>query len=121
LCLASNVRSQQFLLIGETFAPAPHDLPAQDQKACAGGPHLTPARLKEFLGAMKGVSHGPNVGIAYASNETNYCPRCQTEGELLADRSSPLAKRQHRYRAATVRHLAKPRIWPPIRVRVRSG
>lgn len=25
--------------------------------------------------------------IVYASNETNYCPRCQTEGRLLADRS----------------------------------
>jgi formamidopyrimidine-DNA glycosylase len=25
--------------------------------------------------------------IRYASNETNYCPRCQTGGCLLADRS----------------------------------
>jgi formamidopyrimidine-DNA glycosylase len=25
--------------------------------------------------------------IRYAGNETNYCPRCQTEGKLLADRS----------------------------------
>ena len=25
--------------------------------------------------------------IRYASNEINYCPRCQTEGRLLADRS----------------------------------
>lgn len=25
--------------------------------------------------------------IAYAENETNYCPRCQTNGKLLADRS----------------------------------
>jgi len=25
--------------------------------------------------------------IAYASNETNYCPRCQTEGRMLADRA----------------------------------
>lgn len=24
--------------------------------------------------------------IAYAANETNYCPRCQTEGKVLADR-----------------------------------
>jgi formamidopyrimidine-DNA glycosylase len=32
--------------------------------------------------------------IRYASNETNYCPRCQTEGRLLADRSlSRLLKR----------------------------
>jgi formamidopyrimidine-DNA glycosylase len=25
--------------------------------------------------------------IRYASNETNYCPKCQTGGRLLADRS----------------------------------
>jgi formamidopyrimidine-DNA glycosylase len=25
--------------------------------------------------------------IRYASNETNYCPHCQTTGKLLADRS----------------------------------
>ena len=32
--------------------------------------------------------------IRYADNETNYCPRCQTGGKLLADRSlSRLLKR----------------------------
>jgi formamidopyrimidine-DNA glycosylase len=25
--------------------------------------------------------------IVYAENETNYCPRCQTGGKLLADRA----------------------------------
>src|SRR5262245_7305989 len=25
--------------------------------------------------------------ILYAENETNYCPRCQTQGRVLADRS----------------------------------
>ena len=25
--------------------------------------------------------------IVYAENETNYCPRCQTAGKVLADRS----------------------------------
>ena len=25
--------------------------------------------------------------IRYAENETNYCPRCQTNGKVLADRS----------------------------------
>ncbi len=25
--------------------------------------------------------------IRYAENETNYCPRCQTDGRVLADRS----------------------------------
>lgn len=32
--------------------------------------------------------------IRYASNETNYCPRCQTEGKLLADRSLSRLLRQ---------------------------
>lgn len=29
----------------------------------------------------------PIQRIVYAENETNYCPRCQTEGKVLADRS----------------------------------
>ena len=29
----------------------------------------------------------PVQRIRYANNETNYCPRCQTEGKLLADRA----------------------------------
>ena len=29
----------------------------------------------------------PVQRIRYASNETNYCARCQTEGRLLADRA----------------------------------
>ena len=29
---------------------------------------------------------GPIQRIRYAANETNYCPACQTEGKLLADR-----------------------------------
>jgi formamidopyrimidine-DNA glycosylase len=31
---------------------------------------------------------GSNIQrIVYADNETNYCPRCQTDGKILADRS----------------------------------
>ena len=33
------------------------------------------------------VCGSPVQRIAYADNETNYCPRCQTEGRLLSDRS----------------------------------
>ena len=33
------------------------------------------------------VCETPVQRIRYASNETNYCPRCQTEGRLLADRA----------------------------------
>ena len=29
----------------------------------------------------------PVQRIRYASNETNYCPQCQTGGKLLADRA----------------------------------
>jgi formamidopyrimidine-DNA glycosylase len=33
------------------------------------------------------VCLSPVQRIVYAENETNYCPRCQTRGKLLADRS----------------------------------
>ena len=33
------------------------------------------------------VCAGPVQRIVYAENETNYCPRCQTGGKLLMDRS----------------------------------
>ena len=33
------------------------------------------------------VCGAPVQRIVYAENETNYCPRCQTGGKLLADRS----------------------------------
>ncbi|HYM11271.1 MAG TPA: zinc finger domain-containing protein, partial [Bryobacterales bacterium] len=33
------------------------------------------------------VCQAPVQRIRYAENETNYCPRCQTGGRLLADRS----------------------------------
>jgi formamidopyrimidine-DNA glycosylase len=36
----------------------------------------------------------PVQRIRYASNETNYCPRCQTGGNLLADRSLSLLLRK---------------------------
>ena len=33
------------------------------------------------------VCRAPVQRIRYADNETNYCPECQTEGRLLADRA----------------------------------
>ena len=33
------------------------------------------------------VCAAPVQRIVYADNETNYCPRCQTGGKVLADRS----------------------------------
>jgi formamidopyrimidine-DNA glycosylase len=55
-----------------------------------------PEKVTAFRAGM--AAHGrygepcPNCGakiqrIRYASNETNYCARCQTKGKLLADRS----------------------------------
>jgi formamidopyrimidine-DNA glycosylase len=55
-----------------------------------------PERVTAFRSGM--AVHGrfgkpcPRCGtaiqrIVYAENESNYCPRCQTEGKLLADRS----------------------------------
>ena len=63
-------------------------------RAEAGG--AFPAKVTAFRDGM--AVHGrfkepcPVCGtavqrIAYAENEVNYCPRCQTEGRLLADRS----------------------------------
>ena len=33
------------------------------------------------------VCNAPVQRIVYADNESNYCPRCQTEGRILADRA----------------------------------
>jgi formamidopyrimidine-DNA glycosylase len=55
-----------------------------------------PEKVTAFRGGM--ATHGrygqpcPVCGtkiqrIRYASNETNYCPQCQTDGKLLADRA----------------------------------
>ena len=47
-------------------------------------------RQPGHAGLGKGDEHALDAAvqrIRYASNETNYCPRCQTGGKLLADRS----------------------------------
>jgi formamidopyrimidine-DNA glycosylase len=46
---------------------------------------LSPLRLTSRL-TTGPVCSTPVQRIRYASNETNYCPRCQTGGRLLADR-----------------------------------
>ena len=52
--------------------------------------HRAPSGLKWEPGTV--VLPCPVCGtkvqrIVYAENETNYCPTCQTEGRILADRS----------------------------------
>ncbi len=65
-------------------------------KLCAEAAERFPEKVTAFRPDM--AVHGrygkpcPDCGTAiqrirYADNETNYCPRCQTEGRVLADRS----------------------------------
>lgn len=42
------------------------------------------------------VCQTPVQRIRYADNETNYCPRCQTDGKLLADRAMSRLLKQDR-------------------------
>ncbi|HMR29622.1 MAG TPA: DNA-formamidopyrimidine glycosylase family protein [Geminicoccaceae bacterium] len=64
-------------------------------RLCAEADEAFPEKVTAFRKGM--AAHGrygepcPDCGTAiqrirYASNEANYCPRCQTEGRLLADR-----------------------------------
>ena len=51
-----------------------------------------PAFCRDCLSDAKADAPCPACGspvqrIVYASNETNYCARCQNGGQLLADRS----------------------------------
>ena len=65
-------------------------------RLCREAEHRFPEKVTAFREGM--AVHGrygkpcPRCGekiqrIRYADNETNYCPRCQTGGKLLADRS----------------------------------
>ena len=50
--------------------------------------------------------------IRYAANETNYCPKCQTGGKLLADRSLSRLLREDWPR--TLEELEALKTAPPI-------
>jgi formamidopyrimidine-DNA glycosylase len=56
--------------------------------------------------------------IAYADNETNYCPRCQTGGKLLSDRS--LARLLHDDWPRTIEELEE-RLPAPRKAGPESG
>jgi formamidopyrimidine-DNA glycosylase len=61
-------------------------------EAAAGFPENVTAFRKEMAVHGRYGEPCPVCGTAiqrirYAENETNYCPRCQTEGKLLADRA----------------------------------
>lgn len=62
------------------------------EEAAGGFPEKVTAFRKEMAVHGKYKQPCPVCGtavqrIAYADNETNYCPRCQTEGRILSDRS----------------------------------
>ena len=49
---------------------------------------LAPASIVKYEDVVPGIVRTrPVQRIRYRDNETNYCPRCQTEGRLLADRA----------------------------------
>ena len=65
---------------------------AASAEAGDGFPEKVTAFRKEMavhgkFGEPCPVCQTPVQRIRYADNETNYCPRCQTGGKLLADRS----------------------------------
>jgi formamidopyrimidine-DNA glycosylase len=73
-----------------------HSLQEWTQRLRQEAGHKFPEKVTAFRERM--VAHGrygqpcPVCGtkiqrIRFASNETNYCPQCQTEGKLLADRA----------------------------------
>jgi len=73
-----------------------HSLQEWTQRLREQTGHKFPEKVTAFREGM--AAHGrygqpcPVCGtkiqrIRYASNETNYCPQCQTEGKLLADRA----------------------------------
>lgn len=69
-----------------------HFLQLLRQKAAGGFPQKVTAFLPEMaahgkFGQPCPRCHGPIQRIAYAANESNYCPACQTGGKLLADRA----------------------------------
>ena len=68
-------------------------------------------------GAPCPVCHTPVQRIRYANNEANYCPTCQTEGKLLADRalSRLLGKEWPKSLEELELHKAARKLEPPPR------
>lgn len=65
-------------------------------RLCAEAEHAFPEKVTAFrpemavhgrFGAPCPVCGAPVQRIRYAENDTNYCPGCQTQGRILADRS----------------------------------
>jgi formamidopyrimidine-DNA glycosylase len=89
--------------IGRLHDSVRHTLTLWTQKLRDAAGEKFPEKVTAFREGM--AVHGryrlpcPDCGtkvqrIRYASNETNYCPRCQTGGKLLADRALSRLLRQ---------------------------
>ncbi|MDX1944200.1 MAG: DNA-formamidopyrimidine glycosylase family protein [Pirellulaceae bacterium] len=82
--------------LARLFAAVREVLQSWTDKLCGEAARKFPEKVTAFRPEM--AVHGkfrlpcPVCGtavqrIVYAENETNYCPRCQTDGKMLADRS----------------------------------
>ena len=78
-------RKYQFSLDAFVFGPSDTVLV---RYPAIGQPPRTPHRfLGELLHTMRAILKAkPSTRIRYATNECNYCARCQTGGRVLADR-----------------------------------
>ncbi len=93
LAMSARLDDEQTLRLFDTTRSTLTDLdPAPGRR----GPEKFPEKVTAFRPEM--AAHGkyqqpcpvcatPIQRIRYADNETNYCPRCQTGGKILADRS----------------------------------
>ena len=93
MTLTSRLKDEELVRL---FAAAQSVLADWSQRLVGEAESKFPERVTAFRPDM--AVHGrfrkpcPTCGtavqrIVYAENETNYCPRCQTGGKLLADRS----------------------------------
>ena len=85
---------RDFLKLGLTAAGGGlgfTDLLRADTSTALGPEKMTAFRPEMAVHGKYGkpcpVCGTPVQRIRYADNETNYCPRCQTDGKLLADRA----------------------------------
>ncbi len=72
------------VLIGWTNRPRAEAGDGFPEKVAAFRPGMP---VHGRLGGPSPVCGTPSQRFRYAEKKTNYCPRCQTEGRILADRS----------------------------------
>jgi formamidopyrimidine-DNA glycosylase len=80
VAMRSTLRAWTRLLLCEVGSAFPERVTAFRPEMAAHGRYQKPCRMCST----------PIQRIRYADNETNYCPRCQTDGKLLRDRSLSL-------------------------------